>query len=70
VAAFASRIVSADPQAAVQWAATISDAIMRDTETVAALQAWFEADPTNASGWIANAGLPDQIKARFLPPQD
>jgi len=54
----------------VQWAATISDAIMRDTETVAVLQAWFEADPTNASWWIANAGLPDQIKARFLPPQD
>jgi hypothetical protein len=54
----------------VQWAATITDASMRDTVTVAALQAWFEADPTNAGGWIANAGLPDQIKARFLPPQD
>ncbi len=40
---------------------------MRDTETAAALQAWFEADPASASAWIANSGLPDEVKARLLP---
>jgi ferric-dicitrate binding protein FerR (iron transport regulator) len=53
----------------VQWAATISDGAMRASETEAALQVWLEADPAKASAWIANSGLPDEIKARFLPPQ-
>ena len=69
VGAFTSRIASIDPQTAVQWAATISDGAMRASETEAALQVWLEADPATASAWIANSGLPDEIKARFLPPQ-
>jgi ferric-dicitrate binding protein FerR (iron transport regulator) len=69
VGAFTSRIASIDPQTAVQWAATISDGAMRDSETEAALQVWLEADPAKASAWIASSGLPDEIKARFLPPQ-
>jgi hypothetical protein len=70
VSAFTSRIVSADPQGAVQWAATISDASIRDTETKAAIQTWFEADPASASTWLASSGLPEEIKAQFLPPQN
>ena len=68
MAAFASRIVSADPQGAVQWASTISDASMRATETAAALQTWFEVDPRNASEWVAKSGLPDEVKAQLVPP--
>jgi len=58
VAAFTSRIASADPQTAVQWAATISDTAMRDMETEAAVQSWFEIDPAGARAWIASSGLP------------
>jgi hypothetical protein len=42
---------------------------MRDTETEAALQAWFQADPAAAGAWLAASGLPAEIKARFLQPQ-
>ena len=69
VGAFTSRLASIDPQTAVQWATTISDRAMRDSETEAAIQVWLEADPAKASAWIASSGLPDEIKARFLPPQ-
>ena len=67
--ALISRIASADPQAAVQWAVTINDTAMRETETQEAVQAWFEVDPATARAWSANSNLDDEIKRRFLAPQ-
>ena len=54
----------------MQWAATISDASIRYTETKAAIQTWFEADPASARTWLASSGLPEEIKAPFLPPKN
>ena len=67
--ALIGRIGSADPEAAVQWAATINDTDMRETETQEAVQAWFEVDPATARAWLANSNLDDEIKRRFLEPQ-
>ena len=53
----------------MQWAVTINDTAMRETETQAAVQAWFEVDPATARAWLANSNLDDEIKRRFLEPQ-
>jgi hypothetical protein len=53
----------------VQWAATIADPRARRSEIEAAIQSWFEVDPARASAWLANSGLPDEIKVHFLPSQ-
>jgi hypothetical protein len=69
VSAFATRIASVDPQLALQWAATIAEPGARRSEIEAAIGSWFEVDPAKASAWLANSGLPDEIKVRFLPSQ-
>ena len=65
MAAFASRIVSADPQGAVQWAATISDASMRATETAAAYRPGLTPTQGTPVTWVAKSGLPDEVKAQL-----
>jgi len=54
---------------ALQWAATITDAVTRESEIQAAMEYWFDVDPAKASTWLASSGVPDEIKTRFLPPQ-
>jgi hypothetical protein len=68
VSAFANRIRSSDPSAAVQWAATIGDAGLRNTQMESTARAWLKTDPRNASAWIANSSLPDDTKSRLLSP--
>ena len=68
MSAFTNRIGSSDPQAAVQWAATISDDSLRDSQMESTARAWLKTDPRNASTWIANSSLPDDTKTRLLNP--
>jgi hypothetical protein len=58
---------SSDPQAAMQWAATISNENLRSTEVEALAGAWLKTDPNSAATWIAGSSLPDEMKARLLP---
>jgi hypothetical protein len=69
VSAFATRIAPVDPQLALQWATTIAEPGARSSEIEAAIESWFEVDPAKAIAWLANSGLPDEIKVRFLPSQ-
>ena len=68
MSAFTNRISSSDPQAAVQWAATISNDSLRDGQMESTARAWLKTDPRNASAWISNSSLPDETKARLLNP--
>ena len=68
VSAFTNRIRSSDPSAAVQWAATIGDDSLRNSQMESTARAWLKADPRNASAWISNSSLPDDTKTRLLNP--
>ena len=68
MSAFTRDITSSDPQAAAQWAATISDDNLRNSQMESAARDWLKSDPRNASTWIANSSLPDDAKARLLTP--
>jgi hypothetical protein len=66
VSAFTRRIATADPEAAAQWASSINDEGMRNSQLDAILGGWLKLNPTNASAWINNAPLPDEMKSRLL----
>ena len=68
MSAFTNRISSSDPQTAVQWAATIGDDNLRNSQMESTARAWLKTDPRNASTWIANSSLPDDTKTRLLSP--
>jgi hypothetical protein len=68
VSVFSSRILSSDPQTAVQWAATIRNDNLRNSEVESAARDWLRLDPRSASSWIANSSLPEETKTRLLSP--
>ncbi len=69
VNAFARRIVSSDPAAAVQWAQTVANKGMRNSQLETIASAWMRTDPNSAAAWIASSSLPNDVKARLLPPR-
>jgi len=52
----------------VQWAATIGDETLRNSQLEASARAWLKADPRNASTWITSSSLPEEAKTRLLNP--
>jgi hypothetical protein len=67
VGAFVQSLVATEPETAVQWAQTIDDENVRDAQLQSIASAWLERDPQNATNWIAQSSLSDDIKARLLP---
>ena len=53
---------------AVQWAATISNDSLRDSQIESTARIWMQTDSPNASAWISNSSLPNDTKARLLNP--
>ena len=52
----------------MQWAATISNENLRESQMETTARAWLKTDPRNASSWISNSSLPDDAKTRLLNP--
>ena len=66
VTAFSRRIVSTDPQAAVQWAESIGNQNLRDRQIEAIVVTWLQTDANRATAWLANSSLSAETKARLL----
>jgi hypothetical protein len=67
VTAYTRRVASTDPAAAAQWAETIGNENMRNTQVESIAAVWLKTDANRASAWIANSSLSDDVKARLLP---
>jgi hypothetical protein len=69
VAAYTRRVATTDPQTAAQWAETINNESIRNSQMESIASAWLRTDANRAAAWITNSSLSDEVKARLLPQQ-
>ena len=60
------RIVSTDPQAAVEWADSIGNQNLRDRQIESIVVTWLRTDANRATAWLTNSSLSAETKARLL----
>jgi hypothetical protein len=63
---YARRIATSDPQTAAQWAETIGNERMRNSQIESIVRNWLNTDSSGAKTWISASSLPDEIKAGRL----
>jgi hypothetical protein len=61
------RLITTDPATALEWAQTIGNQNARNTQLEAAVTVWMKTNPDEASSWLTQSPLSDDIKARLLP---
>jgi len=67
VNAHLQRIISTDPETALEWAQTIGNENTRTSQVEAAVAAWMKSNPDEAATWVGQSSLPNETKARLLP---
>jgi hypothetical protein len=67
VTAYTRRVVTTDPQTAAQWAETIGNQSVRNSQIESIATAWLKTDANRATAWIMNSSLSEDVKARLLP---
>ena len=67
MAAYTRRVATTDPQTAAQWAETIANDSIRNSQMESIASGWLRTDSNRATAWISNSSLPDEVKARLLP---
>jgi len=65
VAAFSQTAATEDPAASATWAATISDATLREASLVAVGTAWMRTDAAAALAWLPRSGLSTEGQAQI-----
>ena len=69
VASFARSVARENPQAAVQWAQTISNEKERQEALVRAVRTWSGQDAPAAQAWIASqTNLPADVQQQMTQP--
>ena len=64
---FADAVKRTDPEGAVAWASTLSDAKQRQSQVESIARDWLRTDTDAAKRWLARtAVLSEEIKARLL----
>jgi hypothetical protein len=66
VSSFTRRIASSNPEAAAQWAESISDQNIRNRQVESIALTWLRIDATTATAWVTRSSLPAETKARLL----
>jgi hypothetical protein len=63
---FSAAIAPKHPEAAFQWASTISDPALRNARLAGVAQTWLAGDPQSAKPRVLKSGLPDDTKRQLL----
>ncbi len=66
VNAFSRTLGTTAPDAAFQWAETITDEAMRNRQLQNVANAWLVKDPSAAKQAVSQSNLPQEIKSRLL----
>ncbi|MBI5688644.1 MAG: hypothetical protein HZC55_00995 [Verrucomicrobia bacterium] len=64
-AAIAPGLAQRDPPAALTWAQSLSSTAGREAAVVAAYARWRDNAPAAAAAWLAQSGLPAELKERL-----
>ena len=62
-------MAGSDPEAAAQWAVSIGNETMRNSQVESILGNWLKNNPAGATAWINTSPLPDEMKTKLLSQQ-
>ncbi len=66
VSGYSSAVSRTDPANALGWAATISDARVRENSLDRIARSWMSRSPTEAKVWVQGSALSDEQKKRLI----
>jgi hypothetical protein len=67
VRSFSTAVQRSDPEGAVAWASTLSDANQRQSQVENITRDWLRSDTDAARQWLSSSHvLSEEVKARLL----
>lgn len=69
IGAYVTKVAAALPEMAVQWAESIADEAMRQSQMKQVVVDWLVRDEAGARSWIAQSPLTESVRTRLLEPQ-